>query len=107
MKLGLAGLLAAVVCGCASTSSTTTSEPMLLIDSPEPARWSMLMVGHPDARGSQAQQMFFGQQMATGGNDLMRALAPQSFHPGAAVTEALMQDLARPDRPLVRVAIRP
>ena len=82
----------------------TTPATLALIDVPEPAKLSVVLIGHRDSTGSVERQMFYIAWLEYDEKILKDALKPQSFLPGAALTEALAAALPQTDRSVVRVA---
>ena len=91
----------AALAGCAA--APPAEPPLALVVVPEPERLGVYMQGHPDERASLDRALAFTAQMRAGEGELIEALQPHAFRPGALIEEALTAALSRAGRAAVRV----
>ena len=98
-------VFALLMSSCAGVpQSEAPPSAITLVAAPEPATLAVIIQNHPDARGSQERQIFFAAELQRKTHALTVALQPQSFLPGATLTEAVAAALKKPDRTVVRAA---
>ena len=87
---------------CATTGPAT--QPLTLIEVPEPPHLAVTIVGHPDATADLTRQLFYRADTQKAESDLKSVLAPRGFRAGALLSTAVANVAARPGRPVARVA---
>jgi hypothetical protein len=103
MRYSIAAFAAALtLLGCAATGPTT--QPLALIEVPEPPHLGVTIVGHPDATADVTRQLFYRSDMQKAESDLKALFAPRGFRAGALLGTAVANAAARPGRPVARIA---
>jgi hypothetical protein len=94
----LATLAAALaLTGCAT-------QPLSLVEVPEPPHLAVTIAGHPDATADVTRQLFYRADTQKAENDLKTALAARGFSAGPLLSAAVAGAAARGGRTVVRVA---
>lgn len=98
MRRSVATFIATVaLMGCAT-------QPLSLVEIPEPPHLAVTIVGHPDATSDVTRQFFYRADTQKAESDLKAALAARGFSAGPLLSAAVAGAATRGGRTVVRVA---